>query len=774
MRRCLSQWLRNALFEAVVKHSRVPGGRHRRSQVLLLRFEVLEARILPASITVDTLNDVVDANDSVTSLREAIATAAANPGADVIVLPEGHYTLDLGQLTIDDASGSLTIQADGGLAIIDAQGASRVFEILAGSNVVLQGVGITGGFSISGGGIENRGVLEVIDGEIFENRATIQGGGLTNLGGTATIAGTTVRDNTADIFFGGLFNNGTMTITDAAITENTAVLAGGINNSGALTLQDSLVSGNTATGAFGGGISIGPLATMTLIVDTAIVGNAAPLGRGGGVDNEGVLTLVGGLIAGNTARDGGGLHVGLDATLDVTGTAIDGNTATRDGGGLYIVNQGTTTLSGATITNNTAEDGGGFYLFLGTLEVEASTIADNTATGDGGGFYNVLGTLELLASTVSGNMAGTSGGGIFNDENGTVNVTSGTLTENMAGVAGGGFFNVGSALLGSTIIAGNHAISFAPDVAGDFASVGYNLVGNGDESTGFGSMGDLVGTTVTPIDPRLGPLQDNGGPTFTHALLAGSPALNAGDPGLAGTTDQRGVLRPQGGGVDIGAFELVTQDIVIDIRPGSDVNPVNLKAKGVLPVAILSTDDFDAMLVDVSDLSLIQFGDVSSSIRVSPVGFAWEDTNGDGLLDLLLFFSIKEIASVGALVATSVQAELTSYTTGGIALVGVDTVWIVPPTPPGKPAANRNLHNASFPTNIDRDVAFSPGNARAATSVAVDLPDVDSVFSDFPIQLLDEVNETQRGAKVSPPRRPAALSSTFGELLPALIAQLRL
>jgi hypothetical protein len=95
-------------------------------------------------------------------------------------------------------------------------------------------------------------------------------------------------------------------------------------------------------------------------------------------------------------------------------------------------------------------------------------------------------------------------------------------------------------------------VTFGPDLDGTFASQGYNLIGNTQGASGY-APSDLVGTAFNPIDPLLGPLQDNGGPTQTMALLAGSPALNAGDPSQLGTTDQRGVVRS--GGVNIGAYQ---------------------------------------------------------------------------------------------------------------------------------------------------------------------------------------------------------------------------
>jgi hypothetical protein len=105
----------------------------------------------------------------------------------------------------------------------------------------------------------------------------------------------------------------------------------------------------------------------------------------------------------------------------------------------------------------------------------------------------------------------------------------------------------------NTIIALNSGV--APDVCGTFTSQGYNLIAVTNGSSGFPGPGDRVGSSGAPLDPWIGPLADNGGPTFTRALLPGSPAIEAGTAIGVPPTDQRGVPRPQGPSVDIGAFE---------------------------------------------------------------------------------------------------------------------------------------------------------------------------------------------------------------------------
>ena len=124
-----------------------------------------------------------------------------------------------------------------------------------------------------------------------------------------------------------------------------------------------------------------------------------------------------------------------------------------------------------------------------------------------------------------------------------------------------------------------------------------------------------------------------------------------------------------------------TQEVVLDVHPGSDVNSVNLKSQGVLPVAILSTADFSAADLDASSLRL---GDPALAGAVAPLRSAVEDVDGDGLLDLMLHFSTPALVSAGAVDAASVELALSGSTTGGSAIVGADSIRIVPGSTKGK------------------------------------------------------------------------------------------
>ena len=286
------------------------------------------------------------------------------------------------------------------------------------------------------------------------------------------------------------------------------------------------------------------------MTNSIVSNNAATppfFGSGGGIHNSRILTLTGSVISSNTAVFGGGiLNAGIMTAINST---ITDNTVNRDGGG--ILNRGTLILANSTVGGNNGGEGGAIRN-EGTLNLTNSTVSDNAAVSDGGGIYNdVESTLILTNNTISGNTATGSSGGIFN--------------------------NLGSVELTSTIIARNTS-NPGPNCLGSLSSQGYNLVGNNSGCGFTATTGDLVGTAGSSIDPLLGPLQDNGGPTFTHALLPGSPAIDSGDDSVLGpphnlTTDQRGFPRLQGTRVDIGAYEAEPpQSGTITITKTGDTN----------------------------------------------------------------------------------------------------------------------------------------------------------------------------------------------------------
>ena len=529
---------------------------------------------LPPSV-LPTGNSVGDPD---CSLREAIAAAASG---DRIAVPVGIYTVSLGQLAI---SRSVTVDGSGPPdTIIQAHAqpyvaTHRVFNI-GGNNVVISNVTIRhGNTPFRAGGI------------VFHGTET-----LPPVGGVNSVA-SIITDGTA-ASSGGFVNDdrGTLTIMNSVVSDNTAgIAAGAIDNSfGTVRLINSTVSGNTTSGD-GGGI-YNSFATLTL-TNSTVSGNSASFG--GGIWNQGTLTLTNSIVSSNTGdKNGGGIF--NNGTLNLTNSAVRSNasnisgneTTTFFGGG--IVNNGIATLTNTTVTGNTSTTAGGIWNSpTGTLTLDNSVVSNNTATsaaftnGSGGGIQNI-GTglirnslisgntagpghsgggifncgacyggsaspvLSVLNSTVTGNSA-CCGGGIHNNGGGTVTLANSTITDNTAN-GGGGILNDQSTVeMTNTIVANSPS---GGDCAGSITSLGHNLIGTSDGCSFTPSTGDLVNG-----DPLLGPLQDNGGPTFTHALLRGSPAIDAGDDAVLGpphnlTTDQRGMPRLQGAHVDIGAYE---------------------------------------------------------------------------------------------------------------------------------------------------------------------------------------------------------------------------
>ncbi len=274
---------------------------------------------------------------------------------------------------------------------------------------------------------------------------------------------------------------------------------------------------------------------------------------------------IAGAGASRTALDGGGAVRVLfvsEGSIGLSGLTIqNGNAGNDDGGGLLVFTSGlapfaSTTLSHVVVSGNRASIGGGIAN-LGFLTLLDSVVTGNMAATGSGGIANAAGALTLINSTISGNSAGLFGGGGLGNGNASSTVLNSTIVGNSAGTEGGGIAQGGgSVTLQNTLVANNVAPAGANCVATGvvITSLGHNL--DSGNTCGFqASLGDVVNT-----NPLLGPLQNNGGPTPTHALLPGSPAIDAGGLGCP-PTDQREARRPldgSGDGValcDIGAFE---------------------------------------------------------------------------------------------------------------------------------------------------------------------------------------------------------------------------
>jgi len=295
---------------------------------------------------------------------------------------------------------------------------------------------------------------------------------------------------------------------------------------------------------------------------------------GGAILNYGTLAVTNSTLAHNSAsQDGGGIH-NASGTVTVTNSTLAYNSANSSGGGIYNWTGGTVTVTGSTLADNSAPEGGGIYN-VGTVTVTSSTLKSNS--GAYGGAILNYDKVAITNSTLAHNSADYDGGGIHNAL-GAATVTNSTLAYNSANCGGGGIVNFGTLRAANSVVSGNTAPTW-PDLGnagtGTIASARNNIVGNGADS---GIVNGVNGNRVG-VDPGLDPagLQDHGGPTWTIALLPGSPAIDAGDNGLAVDSegsllesDQRGSGFPRivHGIVDVGAFEV--QNAAPTVEAGAD------------------------------------------------------------------------------------------------------------------------------------------------------------------------------------------------------------
>lgn len=338
----------------------------------------------------------------------------------------------------------------------------------------------------------------------------------------------------------GLACEGPQTITPTAeiVIDNDVILdgLGNLSVDGAGQLRPFVVAGGVTT----------ELRRFTVANGFALEGS------GGGVLNEGALTLTETIVSGCLADTlGGGVsNLGMDASLALDRATIDGNTAGLGGGGLY--SNGELLVTSSTVSGNTADagsDGGGLLNEGFPSDVVTSTVSGNRATGNGGGIASTN-AIIIGNSTISGNTADGDGGGLRNQS--VMQVSSCTVADNVA-ATGSALSAVdpnglmAQTLLDRSIIEGT--------CAGDPVSPAGNSVESPGDTCGLEADGsDQVSVSADDLD--LGSLSDNGGSTETHSLAADSVAVDAIASSICGfDEDQRGVARPQGAGCDVGAFE---------------------------------------------------------------------------------------------------------------------------------------------------------------------------------------------------------------------------
>lgn len=507
------------------------------------RLESLEDRITPTTFAPTLFSDGVSGG-AVQTLRDAVLAANNDSGTatDTIQLAAGTYTLSIpntannhdvsgtqGDLNITSTSHALVIQgvtdASGKpTTIINQTVADRVFQIVnAGSIVTFKNV------IIQGGNAQDDGSAGATSGS-----TAALGGGILDDGGNVTLSNVVLQSNKAQ--------------AGSSLSAEEAGGGGIYAQNGSLTITNSVIQNNHADGGNG---------TITILKG----GN----GLGGGVGftasgSSQLLRITSSTVANNTALGGTGYSVGDGTGGLASGGGID---ASSSGGSTFAV------ITASLLTGNKAIGGdasgngnlqaasGGGASFNGSVTLVNSTIAGNEAIAGngkippslpyvafGGGAVFGGGTATLTNVTVAGNKSVTSQGGSANTASGGIDNFSSPATVKLT----------------NTLVALNSAAT-GPDYYGAVSNSDHNLIGNADGSSGFSAAhGDLLGTTANPLNPQLGPLANNGGPTLTLALLPGSPAIAKGDPNVQSATgpyDQRGpgFARAAKGIIDIGAYE---------------------------------------------------------------------------------------------------------------------------------------------------------------------------------------------------------------------------
>ncbi|MEO5560207.1 MAG: choice-of-anchor Q domain-containing protein [Dokdonella sp.] len=563
-----------------------------------------------------TIHDAIEAANT----NAAVGGCAAGSGADTIAFAAGvndivlSYGLYVTQaLTLQGSAARVTLRRDSA-----AEEAPVIQVDPEHTNVPLHLVRVAirnGRVPVSsfycgyagGAGILTASDITLVSSEVSGNMtldACASGGGIEATGANVSLTDSVVKNNStsgAQASGGGIHTTGTVTLTNSEVSGNTtagaAALGGGVF-AGTLTLSSATLSDNHTTGstAKGGGASATSIgASASIISGNSTTGTTA---AGGGV-SAATITLSTTLLSSNSTIGNAAYGGGARATsFDATGSTISGNSTTgptATGGGVFAptITLSKTTLSGNHTSGTNAYGGGANAT---SFDAQQSTISGNWTTGNGAGGGGVVGRMfHMYGGTLSGNStAGTDavGGGFAGGPDGVLienaTVSSNTTAGTNAVGAGIGVFGGTFGLLNSTVTGNLATLALGDGVYAQNDSdqaiatpshfVSSLIWGNGDSNMASGTLtphpiplaisgsnnliGNLSGTVTAPAgtltcNPQLQPLADNGGLTHTHALGAGSCAINVGSNSSNFPFDQRGdgFVRVSGPAADIGAFE---------------------------------------------------------------------------------------------------------------------------------------------------------------------------------------------------------------------------
>ena len=474
---------------------------------------------------------------------------------------EGGGVWTSGLLTIEpnDASAT-TIATNTGRGDAADNGGGGVF--LQAGTATITGATISSntapGASGSGGGLFVNADAEatVRGGEIVSNQANRAGAGVEVAGGTLTLDGVDVSSNVIPAATaapgngGGLHaGGGSVLVRGGQFTQNEATEGGGLWSNGVLTIEAMLTDDATAVTTIAGNIGRG---------DDASNGGGGVYAESGASVSITDATISGNLASG-TAGSGGGLLVADGSSLTVMRSLISQNRANRAGGGIEVADDTATeamttsiSITQTTVVGNeidTPMPGNGGGLHAGgavSLFVDQSTFSNNAAREGAGLWIAGASTLTLDRSTISTNTSTEDGGGVYDNGGAEIDLRDVTVALNSAGGDGGGLFSQSEAFsFSNTVLAYNTADGDGADCSGSFDASSSSFV---QDPAGC----SISGAPMTGMDPLLGALSDNGGPTLTHLPMAGSPLINAGDSPF--DDDQRGFARAFQQ-VDIGSVE---------------------------------------------------------------------------------------------------------------------------------------------------------------------------------------------------------------------------
>jgi len=610
---------------------------------------------------------------------------------------------------LSPATACATIQA----AVDKAAGSGDTIEVAAGT--YLENLTINKGVTLNGVGADS----VIIDGNGAARVITHNNSSLLTISGITIQNGATASGN--------LFDRG----------------GGAILNSGSLTLQDSVVRDNAATGNGG---AILTLSGALVIENSQIISNTAQ-GDGGAIYGylfAGTISVTNSLLANNTAVSYYGGAIYSSNGLYMNNTTVRDNSAPTIGGGLVVDGGATAVIENSLVTGNQAAIGAGISTLDGVITLTNVTVSNNTASNNYSGVYSSGSTTSLFTqnSTIVNNQRTNTGGTGYN----------GLIAASGAAVT-----------MVNTIIANNDGRNCLTGSGATLNSQGYNL--SSDFTCNLTQTGDQQG-----VNPLLGALVDNGGPTLTHALLAGSPAVDAGTNGNCPATDQRGVARPYDGDndgtatCDVGAVEaqhrLTIADVSLVEGDTGTTNAVFMvtltpDSNQTVTVDYATSDDTATAGSDytaVANTLTFNPGVITQTIAVPIIGDTSDEL--DETFNVTLSNAVNAVILDGTAVGTIIDDDGLPLLTISdqtvlegdfgttnmvfdvtLSLASADTVTVDYATVNGAATGGADF------TSVSGTLTFTPGQTSQQISVAVSGDLIDEGSSEaFTVQLTNPVN----------------------------------